>query len=100
LWKNLGKFDWWLPKNVAEKLIDYLEDWEGIKCVWENLDKFEWLDKEIAEKLIGSWFDEALAKNLDKFEWLDKEIAEKLIKGSYREYVVAYPEKFWLEKED
>ena len=123
--ENIDKFEWLNHKEVVEKLI---ECWY-VDTVADNIDKFEWLNREeVVMKLIDEWcwyhviknmkkFDSSYHKkiakkliekghafyvgeNIDNFKWLDKEIAKKFIEVWHWEYVIMYPEKFWLKKED
>ena len=123
--ENIDKFEWLNHKEVVEKLI---ERWY-VDTVADNIDKFEWLNREeVVMKLIDEWclyhviknmkkFDSSYHKkiakkliekghafyvgeNIDNFKWLDEEIAKKFIEVWYWKYVIRYPEKFWLKKED
>lgn len=105
--RRLNKKD---SKRISNKLVE--ED--NIEILVENLDKFEWLNKEVADYLVNKltrysgtqdehriwWM--AVAKNLDKFEWLDyKEMAESFIKGRQFDILVEYLDKFeWLDPKE
>lgn len=63
---------------------------------------FSWLDKEAAMMILKSTYyipASCIVDNIDQFEWLDIEVAEKLVKVWYWDFVAKHLEKFWLKKE-
>lgn len=85
--QKLGKISGWFL-YVTEQQID------GFKA-------FTWLDKKTAMILLdnNSFEPDRLVNNLDKFEGIDEEVAERLIRRWWWDYVAKHPEKFWLKKE-
>lgn len=75
------------------KLRDRIEMWI-LKYKWSNI------NKETAKMLIHNWVSTCITdyNNIDKFEWLDKEIANLLTAEGYWKFVKAHSEKFWLKK--
>ena len=97
----LKVFDSLSHKELIKKMV-MSRGYDERVAVWKNLDKFQWLDEEVANIILGSkdcyGAIRALIDNLEKFEWLNhNEIAKKAIKAGESRYVAHNLEKFeWL----
>lgn len=83
------------------KIYDFNEmgnKWKKHLSVWIHHYKWSEINKETAKMLILNWASNCITDYIDKFEWLDKEIANLLTAEGHWKFVKAHSEKFWLKK--
>jgi hypothetical protein len=88
--RNLDRFTDLDKRYIALEFIGINQ----FKVVVDNLDKFDNLNTEIAQKLLVAKEYVTLAKNLDKFVDLDRQIAIELVENNQGEAVILNSDRF------